>query len=522
MIKINLTTILIVCLLMVEAAAQNVSGAEPPGEQRILVQSFQFSGNSVISSKVLSGLVADSQGKELSLADLQAVADGISEYYHQRGYVLAKAILPEQEIVNGAITLHIFEGKIGKIIIQGNESYSPDFLQAYFNGMRKEGVFRQQALERAVLLMNNLQGMTVTSMLQAGEETGTTDLIVTVKEGKQFKANMTVDNFGSQYARVRAKSGFDFINRMGRGDILSLNGVTGINSDKLYYFNGSYMVPINSRGTTLSFYGLSGNFGIGKEFAVLDIQGKATSFGISLARTLHQNHKGSTVLEYGLDARNSKQNILGTISSEDKIRSFRLTVRRNAESTTGRTFSSLTVQQGLGEALGGMTNSTPMSSRSASGADNNFTKFNFDYGRAQRTGPKSALLMRFMGQLSLSNLVVGEQMAIGGADSVRGYPQAEFLGDSGFQASIEARFASSASRMEKLQFATFIDFGYVSLKIPVLGQKKTQSLTGAGFGVRYNPGHGLYMRADVGFPIGEKPSSNKSSTYYLQLIKQSE
>ena len=139
---------------------------------------------------------------------LQAVADGISEYYHQRGYLLAKAILPEQEIVDGAITLHIFEGRIGKIVIQGNESYSPDFLQAYFNGMKKEGVFRKQAMEHALIMMNDLPGMTVSSMLQAGEEAGTTDLIVTVKEGKQFKTDLTVDNFGSQYARVRAKSGW--------------------------------------------------------------------------------------------------------------------------------------------------------------------------------------------------------------------------------------------------------------------------------------------------------------------------
>lgn len=522
MLKSMVTALLLACLMCAAAIAQSDTGVASPDEPRVSVQGYQFSGNSVIDSETLSGIVAPSQGKDLSLAELRAVADSITAFYHRQGYFLAMTVLPEQEIVNGIVHLQIFEGRIGKAVITGNVNYSTNYLMSYLNRMQKEGVFRRKTMDRALLLMNSLPGIKVTSVLQAGETQGTTDIVVTIKEGKQTRTNFSVDNFGSQYARVRARTGVDFINRLGRGDTISLNGVTGINSDKLYYFNGSFLIPLDTNGTTLGMYGLSGDFGIGKEFAVLDIQGRANAMGITISRTLHIDSQKSRFLEYGLDARNSKQNILGMVSSDDRIRSLRVSMKWTSENATGRSFASVTAQQGLGETLGGMPNASPMSSRSAAGADNNFTKFNIEYGRAQRLGPKSSLISRLAGQLSLSDLVVGEQMAIGGADSVRGYPQAEYLGDSGIRASIEARFASSEEQMEKFQLATFVDFGYITVKVPVLGQRKTSSLTGAGVGFRYNPGNGLFMSADVGFPLGEKPSSGKSATYYLHLTKYSE
>ena len=515
--KLILTTLTII---LIASGGMPAQGQEADTGQRITVSDFAFTGNSVIDSRTLSRVVEPFAGADLTLDDLKGVADSVSAYYHSHGYFLAQTILPEQDIENGIVTLQVFEGKLGQIIITGDAGYSAGFLKSHFKHMYKEGVIKKGPMERALMIMNDLPGITVTSVLQSGQEQGATDVVVTVKKGRQFGNSISVDNFGSKFARVRAMAGFDILNQVGRGSVFSLNGVTGMNSDKLYYFNANYRIPLDANGTTLGLYGLAGDFGVGKEFAVLDIQGQASAMGVSVAWTTNKGERKNTVVELGLDARNSKQDILGATSSNDKIRTLRMDVRRKSQGSSGRTFSSFTATRGLGDMFGGMRDDSPLSSRSIAGADGSFTKFGFEYGRAMALNPKTIFITRMAGQYSLDDLVVGEQFSIGGPDSVRGYPQAEHLGDSGVMASLEARFGLSKERMDQFQIAAFYDIGRVSVKTPALGQAKSTTISGAGLGLRYNPGKGIFVRTDVGFPLGHEASSNKSATYYLQFMKQ--
>ena len=77
-----------------------------------------------------------------------------------------------------------------------------------------------------------------------------------------------------------------------------------------------------------------------------------------------------------------------------------------------------------------MENNDPQSSRF--GADNRFTKAYVNWARVQKVTDRVSILIRGAGQASTRPLVVTEQFFIGGADSVRGYPLGQFLGDDGY------------------------------------------------------------------------------------------
>jgi hypothetical protein len=62
--------------------------------------------------------------------------------------------------------------------------------------------------------------------------------------------------------------------------------------------------------------------------------------------------------------------------SKDKLRSLRGGITYEETDTTGRTFASLFITQGLGNNLGAMDNNSRFASRL--GADNRFTKANID------------------------------------------------------------------------------------------------------------------------------------------------
>ena len=120
--------------------------------------------------------------------------------------------------------------------------------------------------------------------------------------------------------------------------------------------------------------------------------------------------------------------------------------------STGRNFISFSVFQGLEEAFGGMENNDTKSSRF--GADNRFTKAYVNWARVQKVMDRVSILIRGSGQASTRPLVVTEQFFIGGADSVRGYPLGEFLGDDGYNVSTELR-VSPLPNQEILQLALF-------------------------------------------------------------------
>jgi hemolysin activation/secretion protein len=125
-------------------------------------------------------------------------------------------------------------------------------------------------------------------------------------------------------------------------------------------------------------------------------------------------------------------------------------------------------------------------------------------------------MLRASGQVSTRPLVATEEFYIGGADSVRGYPLGEFLGDDGYNVSTELRVSPLPNR-EILQLAFFVDHGGVYIKDPPPGIKKHNHLTGAGFGFRLHLPYSISGRFDVGFPIQPAKASNGDRpTLYIQ------
>jgi hemolysin activation/secretion protein len=173
---------------------------------------------------------------------------------------------------------------------------------------------------------------------------------------------------------------------------------------------------------------------------------------------------------------------------------------------------------------------TPNPEGSRPVAGSRFYKFNVDAGRYQKFIWNTFILLKGSAQMSASNLPIAEQMSIGGADSVRGYPESDFLGDYGFTGTAELRmpppFISNWKDpitrrrvKEYAQILGFLDFGEVWIKHMEPGETKMNYIVGAGFGVRINVQEGLDFRMDIGFPVGGKePSDGSKASTYVQAI----
>ncbi len=514
----SLTTInqIWLVVLLLTLFQQSARAQDHPPTTKVLVKAYKINGTSVIASAELESIVAPYVGREMDLTELEKVAYVVTTALRDKGYSLARAYIPAQEIKDGNLEIAVLEGRVGEIIVRGNQNYSSEFIKRGFTPVVRDGAIKQNSLEKSLLVLNEYPDLKATAVLEAGQEPGATDIVVTVKDKLPFHLVMDYDNFGTESV---SKNRFGLEVNLGKfliveGSSLSLRAVIGSDPKSYHYGRASYLLPINGYGTKLGFLGYGGDFDVGQELSEFNIT--ATTWGYSpyLTHPLVRTRGANLTGEFGFESKDSTQWLLGSLFSRDRVRMLRMGLNADWIDRTGRNFISFSILQGLEEALGAMENSDSKSSRF--GADNRFTKAYVNWARVQKVIDRVSIILRGSGQASTRPLVVTEQFFIGGADSVRGYPPGEFLGDSGYNVSTELR-VSPLPNQDILQLAFFVDHGGVSIKDPPPGVKKSHQLTGAGYGFRLSLPYNINGRFDVGFPVRPaKTSSGDRPTLYIQ------
>jgi hemolysin activation/secretion protein len=94
------------------------------------VRSIEITGNTLLPTATLHALVAPEEGKNLSLDDLDALADRITEAYHDHGYPLDTAYVPAQTLQNGVVRIAVVEAHYGNVTLQNQSEVANHVLNA--------------------------------------------------------------------------------------------------------------------------------------------------------------------------------------------------------------------------------------------------------------------------------------------------------------------------------------------------------------------------------------------------------
>ena len=94
--------------------------------------------------------------------------DEINALYAKKGFVTARAYLPEQEVANGAIYVGLIESRIGKVTIDGNRWTKSDYILDRIPD-KEHQLFDIVKLEKDVLDFNRYnEGVKLSANLKAG------------------------------------------------------------------------------------------------------------------------------------------------------------------------------------------------------------------------------------------------------------------------------------------------------------------------------------------------------------------
>src|SRR5688500_3408030 len=240
---------LLLALTVLATAPSAIAATAAAAQERVHVVRFHVTGNSVHSTEALRPLLAPSEGRDLTLAEIEAVAERVTALYRAHGHILARAYIPAQEMRDGIVEIAVLEGRVARVEVNGGRLYRDDHLRAYVQP-DPPAVFHAQRHERALMLLNDLPGLEVKSTLKPGPSPGTTDIVLDGAKERAVTAQVDADNYGSKATgRERFGLGVNFNNLAGWGDALSFRGLVSRQGEALWFLRCGYSAFLGTEGT---------------------------------------------------------------------------------------------------------------------------------------------------------------------------------------------------------------------------------------------------------------------------------
>jgi len=512
----------------------------PSDSGSVAVSLFRVTGAIVFPPETLHALIAEGEGQTLTLAQIERLAARITAFYRERGYILARAYVPAQEIRDGVVEIAVLEGRLGRIEVNGVRWYDPDYLRSYVRPAPAAPVFEFGSFERGMLLLNELPGLEVKSSLKPGAEPGTTDVVLDVEKDRLVTGSVDANNYGSKAtAYERFGVALNLNNPLGVGDGLAFRGLTSREGGALWLARLVYNLPVNVLGTRVggAYTHVAVGTDVGSAVGLVDVHGAGD---VGSLYVLHPFVRSRVLSVYGnasfdyKDFTNEFKTDQAKVVQKDRLRVFSVGGSLNSiDSWRGANGLSLSLQQGVGDFLGGLKGDTD-SHASRPGAGGTFTKLTGDASRLQQVTRTTSLFLKASAQWASTGLVAPEQFIVGGQGTVRGYPVAEIAGDNGYAVTGEFRwnapgFADVPAFLGKkwgeiLQFFVFIDHGGATLLDPQLGERRTRWLTGAGVGAQMGIADNFLLKLEYAKPVikpidGRPPSDRLDNYIYFQAVK---
>ena len=205
-----------------------INGVTGENGDKIQIKGFDFQGQTNgFTNNQLTKVIEDLIDKYLTFDEIQGAAKRIQNFYRDKGYFLAQAFIPEQEVKQGIVTIFISEGKLDSKepfeIKKNNLRLKKNIPESYFiEGMK--GKFTQQGLERAILNFNDIPGVEGRVTLKAGEDTFSTKVVIDANEGPLVTGSINLDNYGNRYTGQNRLTGTAYINNPSKiGDQIIVN-----------------------------------------------------------------------------------------------------------------------------------------------------------------------------------------------------------------------------------------------------------------------------------------------------------
>lgn len=492
----------------------------PSSEANVFVTAIRVVGSTVFSESELQQAVRQYLGKTANIQDLLAIRSIITDLYISRGYLTSGAFLPlqDQDFKKGIISIQIIEGELERIDINGLSRLQEEYVRSRIVQAGSRPVNIRSLEEGLQLLQLDPLFSSIRAELKAGRTVGRSVLQIELKENAPWSTSVIVDNRESpSVGSLGVYTSLEYRNLTGLGDSLQIDA-SGTEGTRKYGFQ--YDLPLNAQDKLQFRYNNNSNRIVERPFSLIDINSRSQALAIGYQHFLFRSPNSELSLGLSLERRESNDFIFGNIPfsfsvGADNGRSVVNVLRFSQEWISRTTDQVLAARSQFNLGLGIFDTTI-----NNTGTDGRFLSWQGQFQWVQALDKDAISILRLGAQLTSQCLLLTEQFGIGGVDTVRGYRQSLYVGDSGVTSSIEFRLPILRSEAIGLvQIAPFIDFGAVWSNTP---NNLSGVLASTGVGLRWELNSNFRAKLEwasqlVSTNLSSNTSQRQNLIFSLQL-----
>lgn len=470
---------------------------------------------------------------KVTFSELEEAVQLLTTELRSSGYLLARAVLPPQEIERAVVRLNVYVGILGGTYTIDNDLYKAHVLEAPFDEHLGK-VVERSSVESALLRLRDLPGLEVVAVFRPGKEVGETALGVRVVGEKHAEYSLRLDNHGIEpTGDLRLHAGVAVNNITGHRDRLRVDAIRTFDSGDLRNARFNYEITDPDLLHTLGLGFSETRYEVeGGPARILGLEGD-TEIGEAYVRSQwirSSTHNLATNVSLSTKRAESSSNFSGVLDGVDRLTvgTISIVVDGVDSRLKGIHRATLTFHRGFEDFIGSMDDRGNFNSLgeipSATGAatvpelPGRFEKVTATYNRLQSLTQYHSLLLRTAAQYSNDYLSSLEKMSLGGPYTVRAYPVAELVSDRAIFASLawvvnggqfsEAPVYGDYTLADLIDLSLFVDYGWGKNR-NADGSVARREIDGAGIQLDFRvPQSDFYLELIAAQTLGSDESVN--------------
>ncbi|NOX91002.1 MAG: ShlB/FhaC/HecB family hemolysin secretion/activation protein [Gammaproteobacteria bacterium] len=452
-------------------------------------------------------LIREQRGKRgVTLGQIEAVANKITSFYRERGFILAKAFIPKQRVRDGVVSLTLLLGILGEVSIKNNDMYDAELLRSVFDDLLAKPVTNKM-VEENLFIINSFPGINVDGYFEPGYQVGDTRLNINVKNEARYNANLRVDNHGTEESGLyRFYADIQMNNLLGIADYMKIGILQAKSPDNTTYWQLAFESNFFSPRFRMGIESSRNQFVVDQTISVnIDLSGEVDVLGIYGKYIQERGRTKNSHYELRSETIKSDVQSIGAPDSEE-LGHFSIKYKLDYLDDANKRLYDGSIKYTRGKFESGVKD----------GQDENYNILSADYTlltflQVPFTDSISRLIFRSSLQYSGTNLSPITRFALAGPTRVRGFSPSFFTADDALYLGADWVFNSpdifdvQIASVNLKAFAkpfVFLDYGYgQQYTIRSMEKDSTGQLADVGIGLQFSHGYNFGGNLQLAYKI---------------------
>jgi hemolysin activation/secretion protein len=460
-----------------------------------VLKEILIKGNKVYKNDIINQFSKQYLNKQINLDDIYKIAEEITNFYRNNGYITTKTDVPKQNINKGIVTLEIIEGYVDSIDFVDKNFVPTKIMQLIIERIKASEVFNIKKLEEEMLRLNDLGGYNFKASIKPStnieiKEKGGIDIIIEVNK----QNNNGVINYNNGNSKLIDKNNFSAQYTINNSlfnhhhTTLALN--SSLNLTQMNNASIQHSLPIDSKGSSITYSLQHIKVKPGNTLEKLKIKSSYSEAAIGIKHNLVRSRTKTFALINNFILKNEKLSALNQKLHNNTYGAVDFGgIYDFSDTFKGANIFNISAQQQIGNVYRKVLSSNLS-------WDKKYNKLLINYARMQNIYGNLNFYFEASQQYSEYKLPSNAKLSYGGYAIGRGYQSGEISGIRGLSSILELRYLKKFQYLNNpLEFYIFFDNARLSDKNSdniISNFKASSTGFGVSFKTKYNLSHNLF------------------------------